>query len=376
MKLKLGEDYQKSLKLGEDYQESVSTLKDKDLKKIINNFNLEEYKKKCNDYSNVFYLMNLREDTHSKFLAWLFNIKNKNSIQYKFSKDFFKKVLGIDISKQQNIEVKPQKTSVKGRADIVITTEDYIIVIEVKLDARTSIRKDANGDRRTQYERYKLWVDENEEYKKKKQKYFILIYTTDERLKSKLEKNFKIGENKYKELNSDEIIEKLGYTRIQFSDIILILYNILKESYNKQLNKNPNDITKNLIEKFIKNTCDENNTKINDIYKKINKETIDKEFLRTKEYKRPQKCNIPIDKILKDFKNDEINELLFQYLDYWQYKDKIINTYTQIIEFNKHLYFIWDICEEIKDRKIEINEDENTMIKAVQQIEIYKAPSK
>lgn len=311
------------------------------IKKFLENFNFSEYDKKCNNCSNVFYLMNLREDTHSKLLTWLFDFNNKkeDSIQYNFSREFFKNFLpNINMENGTNINIKSQKIVEEGRPDIVLEIGNNLIVIEVKLDARTSIIEYENK-RRTQYERYQIWAEKK--YPKFEKKY-LLIYTTDERLKT--EKDFYIGKKHIDEMNGNDIANQLGYVSIQFSDIVLILYKILKQDYgNKKPNTNQYEETLELIEILIKYVENEDNkTKIETLKEYLEKnKSITKQNIEDKKLELPQKCNISLDKIMENLEDKEL--LLIQFIDYWQYNDKIIGSYTEIVEIENKPNYLYEV---------------------------------
>ena len=337
----------------ENYTKALKNLTREDSKRVIEDFDIDEYKSRCNNYSNVFYLMNLREDTHSEFIAWLFDCHedNKDSFRSKFVKEFFESI-DFDIDKEDIICVETQVSNDEGRPDIVIETKNSVIIIEVKLDARTSITKDENKIRRTQYERYKILA--KKKYKEKKREY-ILIYSSKSRLKK--EKNFYIETTLYKELEGIEIVKKLDYKTIEFSDIVLILYKILEKEklYVTENTQKSNEITLKFMETFVKSLNNrENIYKINSFISSIKchpESLIDKSFLMTHNYRRPKNCNIHIKQIIKDNnKILDIEQLLIHYIDYWQYNDLIINSYTKIVEIENKLFFIVDIYDKLNKR--------------------------
>ena len=147
-------------------------------------------------------------------------------------------------------------------------------------------------------------------------------------------------------MNGNDIADQLGYVSIQFSDIVLILYKILKNDYGyKQINENQNMITLGFIDKFIRYVKNKNNNnKIEELINCLkNNSGINKQIIKKKKLKRPIRCNIPLDAIIKEMSQDEIIQLLIQYIDYWQYNDEIIGSYTEIVEIENDFYYLWDI---------------------------------
>lgn len=363
-----------------EYEKKLEELKPYELQSIIENFDVEKYESKRDNYSNVFYLMNLRENTHSEILTWLFDIKEndinkKNSLRYNFVKKFFE-YLKIDNSELAFLQgANSQVTFSHGRPDIVIETKEYILVIEVKLDAKINITMG-----KTQFENY--WDDLKQNKKKKK---FIFIYPEETSLDNKTYNVVNIGGKKYCNQTGNEIIKKLDecgkhYECIQFSDIVLILYKILKDKgiIKKQKTKEKNKITASLIKEFIDlletNTQNKisNKNKIDQTLKNI-KSSLDLEIeesrLKEWDYRKPLKCNIKIkDKLKSKQDSDIINNMLVQYVEHWLYCNTIIDGYTEIIEYNKTLFYIIDICNQIykNDKLLE-------KIEKIKRLNTYKA---
>jgi len=309
---------------------------------IIEDFNVTEYEEKRDNYSNVFYLMNLRENTHSELLTWLFNYQEN----YKFPicKEFAEKFLELVGVKE---EIKTVKTQVKSKneiPDIIIETNNTVIIVEVKLDAKTSVTIDESGKRRTQYERYQNYYEK--EYSKNKE--YILIYTTEKRLKN--EKNFFLKEKLIKKMAVIDIVDELGYKRLEFSDIVLILYSIFKDKIKKFETKSydeQNAVTINFIEKFIvKVKNGDNKYKIENILHKIVKNSqfkITNKKLIDWNYTQHSRCNVFLNEILNELTKEDVENLLIQYIDYWLYCNRIIDSYTEVIEYNGELYNIYSI---------------------------------
>lgn len=348
------------------YEENLDNLTSDNLINIIEYFKVPEYEKKRDNYSNVFYLMNLRENTHSELLTWLFNYQeNDISIRKEFTKEFLK-LVGVEE------EIKTVKTQVKsknGIPDIIIETNNTVIIVEVKLDAKTSVTIDELGKRRTQYERYQNYYEN--EYQNKKNKEYILIYTTEERLKK--EKNFFLKEKRIKEMAGIDIVDELNYKRLEFSDIVLILFSILKtDIQNIKSDEEQNAITINFIKNFIGMVKNENNISIiENVLNKIEKNSkckITKEKLGTWDYKRPLRCNVHLNEFLNKLTEEYVKNLLIQYIEYWLYCNPIIDSYTEVIEYNNKLFNIYSICEKLNEKKIEKSIQIEKKLKKIEEI--------
>lgn len=357
------------------YEENLDNLTSDDLINIIENFKVTEYEKKRDNYSNVFYLMNLRENTHSELLTWLFNYQEND--KFSIRREFAEKFLELVGVKEEIKTVKTQVKSKNGIPDIIIETNNTVVIVEVKLDAKTSVTIDESGKRRTQYERYQNYYEK--EYSKNKE--YILIYTTEERLKN--EKNFFLKEKLIKEMAGIDIVDELGYKRLEFSDIVLILFFVLKqEIQNKKSFKEQNDITINFIKNFIGMVKNENNISIienvlNKIEKlnKIENSTykITKKELGDWGYRRPLRCNVHLNEFLNKLTEKDVKNLLIQYIEYWLYCNPIIDSYTEVIEYNGEFFNIYSICEKLNEKKIEesiqIEEKLNTKLQKIKEID-------
>lgn len=351
------------------YEKNLENLTSDVLINIIDAFKVPEYEEKRDNYSNVFYLMNLRENTHSELLTWLFNYQEND--KFSIRREFAKKFLELVGVKEEIKTVKTQVKSKNGIPDIIIETNNTVIIVEVKLDAKTSVTIDESGKRRTQYERYQNYYEK--EYSKNKE--YILIYTTEERLKK--EKNFFLKEKRVKEMAGIDIVDELKYKRLEFSDIVLILFSILQqEIQNTKSSEEQNDVTINFIKNFIGMVKNENNiSKIENVLNKIEKNStckITKEELGTWAYRRPLRCNVHLNEILNKLAEKDVKNLLIQYIEYWLYCNPIIDSYTEVIKYNGELFNIYSICEKLNEKKIEesiqIKEDLNTKLQEIQKI--------
>ena len=171
----------------------------------------------------------------------------------------------------------------------------------------------------------------------------------------------------------------MGYKRLEFSDIVLILYRILKDKIKKFETKSydeQNAITINFIEKFIVKVKNRDNKyKIENILHKIEKNSqfkITNKKLKNWNYTQPSRCNVFLNEILNELTKEDVENLLIQYIDYWLYCNRIIDSYTEVIEYNGEFFNIYSICEKLNEKKIEesiqIEEKLNTKLQKIEEI--------
>ena len=88
------------------------------------------------------------------------------------------------------------------------------------------------------------------------------------------------------------------------------------------------------------------------------------------DYKRPLRCNVHLNEILNELAEKDVKNFLIQYIEYWLYCNPIIDSYTEVIEYNGELFNIYSICKKLNEKKIEesiqIEEDLNTMLQEIQ----------
>lgn len=115
---------------------------------------------------NVFSILNMERlevQTHSAFIYELLNPKGSHSQGNTYLRPFIEDVLEIDDFVYKNIVVDRERSiRGNGRLDLVIENDDYLLIIEVKIDA---------GDQDSQLKRY-------DDYAKNKGKVYKIYYLT------------------------------------------------------------------------------------------------------------------------------------------------------------------------------------------------------
>ena len=259
---------------------------------------------------NIFYNIDMVENSHTKLLLWLLNVKKKGTIQYYFLKEFLSnKELNIknadeiitEIIKEENYKfVTDQHKSCdtsgneNGYIDIFMHSKiaHFVCAIEVKLDAKISTTKQGNQLKRY-YDYIKL-----EKYKPYKYKKIIYLCTYSEKEGQK-----HINEN----ATIDNVLEQYEYVTIEHSDIVLMLYKVLKEHY-----KQP---------KFYKD--------FSIYFNKFNA--------------KGRYCGNTYEILNVLSESDAVN-LLYQYIDNWQYYNKR-GTYTAIVRIDNDYVYLYEICK-------------------------------
>lgn len=207
---------------------------------------IEKYKERIENkegsHFNIFNIIEMRECSHTKFLAWLFDVKNKNKddIQYDFLREFLLKykycnpdtienlmsVLCEDISvscEVMTFDINDQKN---GNIDILLYSQkaDFLIIIENKLDADICVR---NG--KTQIERYYNYITQCEKFKNyTNPKFFYTCIYSDE-LEEKYLRNIVLQTKSKDKVSYKDLLETFNYKVLEYSDIIQILDKILKK---------------------------------------------------------------------------------------------------------------------------------------------------
>ena len=320
--------------MNKNYNEKLSVLKSNGkIKKLYDLYDQNNNLKEKNAF-NVFNILNLRENSHTSLIKWL--LKNREEFKNKFFK--LLGIEGIDNAKLEFLEssFKDEENNKNYFMDCIFKFGKNVCVIESKLDAKLCIRQN-----RTQLERYCKHLKENySEYTK----YFVYLCPDCGKL-NKLNKDIKIGNNEQGNFTTFEVIEKLKknfenitFLKIEFSDIILMLFDILYNNNSKNRMSCNNEEVKDLITKLSDKPI------INDFIKKFtpkNEKIYNMEDLQKKfNYKKPQKYNIDLEKILSN-KNVDENKLLSQYIEYWEDWAPFIDGYTKIING----VFLYDIMK-------------------------------
>lgn len=153
-----------------------------------------EQKQSKKEAFNLFEIVQMRETSHTKFLAWLLDVKNKskNSLQFQFMKKFLEK---INIETQnlddfvnllsEDVFVKAEYSTDSGNIDIFIYSKkaNFVCIIENKIDAKICIGK--NG--KSQIERYYNFVNSKAEFETCKQMFVFITGYSEILRKSDLE---------------------------------------------------------------------------------------------------------------------------------------------------------------------------------------------
>ena len=364
-----------------------------DLVKELEKYSLEDLKNlltrnlERDNTFNIFQNINMREDSHTKLLAWLLNNKCKGnchakSIQYYFLCNFIEYLTDWGyIEKIDNIEQYVEKLSCdlcvqtqypyklkngnSNNIDLLMYSlnQKFVCIIENKLDAK--ICTDSNGI--TQLEKYKSYI-ENEFIKNnfadtsnvKIIYLFLSSYDlTNKQVKTVCDKGSNgeiilsangevITDKKFKYL----LCDSLKYKTIEHSDIVIMIYQALKQiGYDYRT-----AITKEDILTILTSIIDNYN---------VNEQNIEilQALKNSIEYKKqckekPSNFNIDIDNILNEFvksnRQDLILKILSQYIAYWECYNEFVSGYTEIIEtqINNKTYGIykWDIEAILKEK--------------------------
>lgn len=349
----------------------------KDLEEISDN-SIENHKEET---FNIFQNINMREDSHTKLLAWLLDNKNKdnNCIQHFFLCNFIEFLTDWEyIEKIDNIEEYVNDLSLQVKTQYKYKLENcnsnyidllmyslekkFVCIIENKLDAK--ICSDDSGV--TQLEKYKNYIEED--FIKNK---FNLIDTTEIKKIYLFLSSFDLTKKKVKTVckkgsdgkvilsyNNEDVSNRqfkyllncLKYKTIEHSDIVLMIYQSLRQiGYDFKNAK----ITKDDIKEIFSSIVDS-----------YNGNEQNKGILKSIGYKEESKgklnnFNFDIDKILNNFisskKQDLVLKILNQYITYWEYYNEFVSGYSEIVEtqINGKIYGIysWDIENLKKDIK-------------------------
>lgn len=329
--------------MNKNYNEKLSVLKSNGkIKKLYDLYDQNNNLKEKNAF-NVFNILNLRENSHTSLIKWL--LKNREEFKNKFFK-----LLGIEGIDNANLEFlkssfKDEENNKNYFMDCIFTfkknNKDCVCVIESKLDAKLCII-----DKETQIERYcKHLKEKYSEYTK----YFVYLCPDCGKL-NKLNKEIKIGNNEQGNFTTFEVIEKLKknfenitFLKIEFSDIILMLFDILYD------NKSENRISCSCTNEDVKHLINllSNKPIIKRFMSNFNTENginYTMENLRENyKYKKPQRYNIKLEDILTNMDDDKVKKLLSQYIEYWEDWAPFIDGYTKIING----VFLYDIMKSL-----------------------------
>lgn len=170
-----------------------------------------EQKKSKKETFNLFEIIQMRETSHTKFLAWLLNVKNKskNSLQFQFMKKFLKKI-NIEAENlddfvkllSEDMFIKTEYPTGSGNIDIFIYSKkaNFVCIIENKIDAKICIGK--NG--KSQIERYYNFVNSKVEFESCKQEFVFITGYSEILRKSDLEL---LNNHQYQIIEQSDIAE-------------------------------------------------------------------------------------------------------------------------------------------------------------------------
>ena len=358
------------------------------------------------EFFNALEFVNINENSITKLLAWLLdinwmrkeNINIEESINYKFCKSFFElinkksKEQGIkgliDASKAEHINALHDD----NYGDILLKTEneDFICVIENKKLAKFST--DIKTDNIIQIERYYQNAEIN--YPNATRKY-VYICALCEHMKSKYLKdhvndpnNCKFhGKNLNPNLTIKEALEDCEYVTIEHSEIVVLLYEILKKIHPEKFDEfgilkpaTSNDMLK--MAEQLNNIRNNSIAKINTLKlfgeKRLKdglKNEIDyciknKEFF-TNRVSINEKLELQIGangdiEFYSKLSNTEIDivELLCRYIEYFELHCDVGNYHDNLPGYTKIIdgKFIYKVCCELYDDNIYKNLPKNIQL--------------
>jgi len=235
--------------------------------KLTDEQKIEAYIEYCNNpcydqYFNALEVLNINEESISQLLAWLLNVngKSETSIQFKFCNAFMDLLQEKDIINQQerenisisHVEAFPEKVKIKDKGrkfDILVKTNILDFVIENKKRATISCpqENEKSSTYITQIEKYYYQIKNSKDYDINRTKFIYLCAKkedTIEKISKKLEhckKNLVVVNSNIesKQLDYSQIkdkpvcwlLEYFGYSIVEHKDLIIKLYNILKDIY-------------------------------------------------------------------------------------------------------------------------------------------------
>lgn len=255
------------------YDEVIKNLDANKIKEIISQYVKHKPLINQNNY-NIFSIINLRENNHTELLAWFLD-KNHTFLKKFLTNEYLNiNKLGIDINNddymnklvggmkveiQYPIAFYDEKTLRKGDIDIFMYNDDceFLCVIESKLDANICLDKDGT----TQIEKYYKYMQNNDKFNQYKKCYVFLCRDTETLKTEKVSKVAKrlntIPVINGKRVLNETIADLFGlftYQMIEHSDIILMLYDVLKNYEDTCINCFYTEIIRQYIEYWEKDS--------------------------------------------------------------------------------------------------------------------------
>jgi len=332
-----------------------------------------DYSNENHDYYNALEMLNIGENSISQLLAWLLdtNWVNDNDIEENqlhriFTFEFLKLIKNQEKETDKSILQEYNETKLKELAygivaeqdkdniDILLVNEDmkFVCVIENKKRAKLSTSKIKDERRILQIEKYCNYIAEN--YANYNKKFVYLCAERDDLSKTIEDRIVDIGivpeciknnlifeDKKYNDFKDNKIswaLEKLNYTILEHSQVVLILYNILR-NIDKQ--------------------AFDNNGILNPL-KQEQMECLSKSLLEffTKEYTL-KKNKIPAnakmrfyDRLSDKFSYEQRLNLLCQFVEYWELHSGVDDLSDNLLGYSKIVdgEYIYDICKNLKDK--------------------------
>ena len=329
-----------------------------------------DYSNKYPDYYNALEQLNIGEKFISQLLAWLLdtnwvndNDPEENQLHRIFTYEFLKLIKNQEKETDRSIlqeynDEKLKKLAYgivavqdKDNIDILLVNEDLKFVCVIKNKKRAKLSTSKINDERgiLRIEKYCNIVNENyEEYNKK---FVYLCAEKDDLCKTiadcidNIDNSFIHFKNsltfksrKYTDFKDNKvswILSELNYTVLEHSQIVLILYNILRSIYNKAFDEN------GILKPVSKLEILEITTTL-------------PEILMTDTLKISANTQISFyDYITEKLDYEQQIKLLCQYVEYWElhngtedFSDNLLG-YSKIVDGE----YIYNICKNLKDNK-------------------------
>lgn len=329
-----------------------------------------DYSNKYPAYYNALEQLNIGENSISQLLAWLLdtnwvndNDPEENQLHRIFTYEFLKLIKNQEKETDKSIlqEYNDEKLKElaygivakqgKDNIDILLVnkTMKFVCVIENKKRAKLSTSKIHDERGILRIEKYCNYIDENyEEYNKK---FVYLCAEKDDLCKTiadcidNIDNSFIHFKNsltfksrKYTDFKDNKvswILSELNYTVLEHSQVVLILYNILRRIYNKAFDEN------GILKPVSKLEILEITTTL-------------PEILMTDTLKISANTQISFyDYITEKLDYEQQIKLLCQYVEYWElhngtedFSDNLLG-YSKIVDGE----YIYNICKNLKDNK-------------------------
>ncbi len=197
---------------------------------------LELYLEKTQKF-NIFKVLGMQkgsENRHSNFIVWLLNPAESHNLHEQFLDKFLKSIsINVDKYNLENVSIKREDANENGRPDIIVESDEFICIIEVKFGA-----KETNYQCKRYYNYYKdlqkdthyvfLDIDDECYEKLKNQK----GYTSDDIDDFNFSEKYHLATFKSNVLFVlKELISNLHETDINLITVLNQYINLLEEKY-------------------------------------------------------------------------------------------------------------------------------------------------